>query len=139
MEKQMFCFQCQETAFGTGCILRGVCGKKAETAHLMDMLLFTLKGIGTIASILNEHHIDLSEETDKVIVDSLFSTITNANFDNESIKRKITIAMGTKRQLRALIEKHQLSLPNTDVVRLEVNVEDYETKGREVGVLLEPT
>lgn len=138
MEKQMFCFQCQETAFGTGCILRGVCGKKAETAHLMDMLLFTLKGIGTIASILNEHHIDLSEETDKVIVDSLFSTITNANFDNESIKRKITIAMGTKRQLRALIEKHQLSLPNTDVVRLEVNVEDYETKGREVGVLLEP-
>ena len=82
MEKQMFCYQCQETAFGTGCVFKGVCGKQPATAHLMDLLLFTLKGVGAVASVLNDNHIEIPETTDKVIVDGLFSTITNANFDN---------------------------------------------------------
>ena len=67
MEKQMFCYQCQETAFGTGCVVRGVCGKQPATAHLMDLLLFSLKGIGVVATLLNEHHIDVPSKTDMVI------------------------------------------------------------------------
>ena len=137
MEKQMFCYQCQETAFGTGCVVRGVCGKQPATAHLMDLLLFSLKGIGVVATLLNEHHIDVPAKTDKVIVDGLFSTITNANFDNESISAKITNALDCKRSLVALAKDNGLEVPSLDAVALEVAPEDYEARGREVGVLKE--
>lgn len=137
MEKQMFCYQCQETAFGTGCVVRGVCGKQPATAHLMDLLLFSLKGVGVVATLLNEHHIDVSAKTDKVIVDGLFSTITNANFDNESISAKITNALDCKRSLVALAKDNGLEVPSLDAVALEVAPEDYEARGREVGVLKE--
>ena len=137
MEKQMFCYQCQETAFGTGCVVRGVCGKQPATAHLMDLLLFSLKGVGVVATLLNEHHIDVPAKTDKVIVDGLFSTITNANFDNESISAKITNALDCKRSLVALAKDNGLEVPSLDAVALEVAPEDYEARGREVGVLKE--
>lgn len=137
MEKQMFCYQCQETAFGTGCVVRGVCGKQPATAHLMDLLLFSLKGVGAVATLLNEHHIEVPGETDMVIVDGLFSTITNANFDNESISAKITKALDCKRSLVALAKDNGLDVPSLDAVALEVSPEDYEARGREVGVLKE--
>ena len=137
MEKQMFCYQCQETAFGTGCVVRGVCGKQPATAHLMDLLLFSLKGVGAVATLLNEHHIEVPAETDMVIVDGLFSTITNANFDNESISAKITKALDCKRSLVALAKDNGLDVPSLDAVALEVSPEDYEARGREVGVLKE--
>ena len=137
MEKQMFCYQCQETAFGTGCVVRGVCGKQPATAHLMDLLLFSLKGVGVVATLLNEHHIYVPAKTDKVIVDGLFSTITNANFDNESISAKITNALDCKRSLVALAKDNGLEVPSLDAVALEVAPEDYEARGREVGVLKE--
>lgn len=137
MEKQMFCYQCQETAFGTGCVFKGVCGKQPATAHLMDLLLFTLKGVGAVASVLNDNHIEIPETVDKVIVDGLFSTITNANFDNDSIAEKITRALECKRQLIAMAKDNNLTVPDLEAVALEVAPEDYEQKGREVGVLKE--
>lgn len=137
MEKQMFCYQCQETAFGTGCVFKGVCGKQPATAHLMDLLLFTLKGVGAVASVLNDNHIEIPETADKVIVDGLFSTITNANFDNDSIAEKITRALECKRQLIAMAKDNNLTVPDLEAVALEVAPEDYEQKGREVGVLKE--
>lgn len=137
MEKQMFCYQCQETAFGTGCVFKGVCGKQPATAHLMDLLLFTLKGVGAVASVLNDNHIEIPETVDKVIVDGLFSTITNANFDNDSIAEKINRALECKRQLIAMAKDNNLTVPDLEAVALEVAPEDYEQKGREVGVLKE--
>lgn len=137
MEKQMFCYQCQETAFGTGCVFKGVCGKQPATAHLMDLLLFTLKDVGAVASVLNDNHIEIPETADKVIVDGLFSTITNANFDNDSIAEKITRALECKRQLIAMAKDNNLTVPDLEAVALEVAPEDYEQKGREVGVLKE--
>ena len=76
----MFCYQCQETAMGTGCTLKGVCGKTSEVANLQDLLLFVVRGI----AVYNEHlrkdgH--PSEQADKFIYDALFITITNANYD----------------------------------------------------------
>ena len=133
----MFCYQCQETAFGTGCVFKGVCGKQPATAHLMDLLLFTLKGVGAVASVLNDNHIEIPETVDKVIVDGLFSTITNANFDNDSIAEKITRALECKRQLIAMAKDNNLTVPDLEAVALEVAPEDYEQKGREVGVLKE--
>ena len=84
----MFCYQCQETAMGTGCTLKGVCGKTSEVANLQDLLLFVVRGI----AVYNEHlrkdgH--PSEQADKFIYDALFITITNANFDKVAITEKI--------------------------------------------------
>ena len=137
MENQMFCFQCQETAFGTGCVLRGVCGKQPATAHLMDALLYALKGVGTVATALRENNVALPENAAAVIVDGLFSTITNANFDNDSISSKITAALTLKKELVALAQQNNVALPQTDVVSFDVAPADYETAGKEVGVLKE--
>ena len=84
----MFCYQCQETAMGTGCTLKGVCGKTSEVANLQDLLLFVVRGI----AVYNEHlrkdgH--PSEQADKFTYDALFITITNANFDKVAITEKI--------------------------------------------------
>jgi len=74
----MFCFQCEQTAFGKGCELQGVCGKKADTANLQDELTSKLIELANTAAP--------SEEVTKIIIDGLFTTITNVNFDNDSIK-----------------------------------------------------
>lgn len=133
----MFCFQCQETAFGTGCVLRGVCGKQPSTSQLMDLLMFALKGVGEVAAALNRHEVALPEETGPVIVDGLFSTITNANFDDDSISQKVTNALELKRKLVDLAKKHQVALPTSAAVELELEPAEYQSKGREVGVLTE--
>ena len=94
----MFCYQCQETAMGTGCTLKGVCGKTSEVANLQDLLLFVVRGI----AVYNEHlrkdgH--PSEQADKFIYDALFITITNANFDKVAITEKIKEGLKLKNEL----------------------------------------
>ena len=85
-ENKMFCFQCQETAKGTGCTIKGVCGKEAETSKWQDLLLSVVRGVGTIQHTLGEN---ASKEVADFLVDALFSTITNANFDDQSILNKV--------------------------------------------------
>ncbi len=77
----MFCFQCQETAKNTGCTIRGVCGKPEETANLQDLLIFVLKGISIYGEKLKELGLP-DRSNDEFIAQGLFSTITNANWDN---------------------------------------------------------
>ena len=81
MEK-MFCYQCQETAKGTGCTVRGVCGKTSDVANLQDLLLFILKGIAHYRVQLRALDA-VDHSADRFILDGLFMTITNANFDNQ--------------------------------------------------------
>jgi hydroxylamine reductase len=76
----MFCYQCEQTAKGTGCTVRGVCGKDAETAVLQDLLVHAAKGISMYAHRLRE--LDVADrEIDVFTVEALFSTVTNVNFD----------------------------------------------------------
>ena len=84
----MFCYQCQETAKNTGCTVRGVCGKNEEVANLQDLLIYTLKGI---SDIIIKGDIDIKEhdETNFKVLSGLFTTITNANFDDDSIEKQI--------------------------------------------------
>ncbi len=84
----MFCFQCQEAARGVGCTTRGVCGKDAEVSNLQDLLIYTTKGI---ANIVMRNDLDVSQLSaiNTEILNSLFSTITNANFDQDAIIRQI--------------------------------------------------
>lgn len=78
----MFCFQCQQTAGNKGCINTGVCGKQPETAHLQDELVYELIRLATAAHDAHKH----SKLTDRLLIDGLFTTLTNVNFDDEAIR-----------------------------------------------------
>src|SRR5512139_1210317 len=84
----MFCYQCQETAKGTGCQIKGVCGKNEEVAKLQDLLIYTVKGISEII-VKGKIHIKNLTDTNYEVLNSLFITITNANFDDGSIEKQI--------------------------------------------------
>lgn len=89
MENTMFCYQCQETAGCTGCTRYGVCGKSPQTAKLQDILIYVTKGLSEVTTKLRKENKTVDKYTDMLIVDNLFITITNANFDNNIITEKI--------------------------------------------------
>ncbi len=88
MDNKMFCFQCQEAAKGIGCTIKGVCGKDDTVAGLQDLLIHTLKEISLIVRKGQLATADLTEVSHQV-VNSLFMTITNANFDADAIDAQI--------------------------------------------------
>ena len=95
----MFCYQCQETAKGTGCTVRGVCGKTSDVANLQDLLLFILKGIAHYRVQLRALDA-IDHSADRFILDGLFMTITNANFDKQRFVEKIKEAIKLREQLK---------------------------------------
>ena len=94
MEKKMFCYQCQEAAGGKGCTHQGVCGKQPETAKLQDLLVYVTKGLAAVLCELRKggaggEHEEIPHAVNHLITRNLFATITNANFDDDSLKIKI--------------------------------------------------
>ena len=128
----MFCFQCQEAAQGVGCTVRGVCGKSPEVSNLQDLLIYTTKGI---AHIVQANHLDMSQlgEVNHEILNSLFSTITNANFDEDAIERQIRKMLEIRDQLRSTVTG---SAPLHDAATFQVtDREDMLNKATAVGIL----
>ena len=82
--ENMFCFQCQETAGGKGCTRRGVCGKEPRIAALQDMLVWLSKGVGAHAAALRTEGKTVDREIFELLIVNLFTTITNANFDEHT-------------------------------------------------------
>jgi len=80
----MFCNQCQETAKNSGCTIKGVCGKSDLTANLQDLLIYTCQGLSMVTIHARKNGFATGKES-RFIVNSLFMTITNANFDEQSI------------------------------------------------------
>ena len=117
MEK-MFCYQCQETAKGTGCTVRGVCGKTSDVANMQDLLLFILKGIAHYRVQLRA--LDAVDHTaDRFMLDGLFMTITNANFDKQRFVEKIKEAFKLREKLKqTLLKKGGKSLSKVLIGRL---------------------
>lgn len=95
----MFCFQCQETAGGKGCTVRGVCGKSEDVAKLQDLLIYTLKGISDIV-IKGKLNVAELGKTNYEMLNSLFTTITNANFNDAAIEKQIQKMIGIRDELR---------------------------------------
>ncbi len=127
----MFCYQCQETAGGKGCTVRGVCGKNQEVARLQDLLIYTLKGI---SEIVVKGKIDLKEldETNYQVLSGLFSTITNANFDGEALENKITEMISRRDRLRESVSLEGLHDAATFGMSSR---EDMLEKASSIGVL----
>jgi len=95
----MFCFQCQETAKNTGCTIKGMCGKPEETANLQDLLIYVLRGIAVYGEKAKELGIN-DKETGLFIAQALFTTITNANWDNDRFVATIKEALKRREALK---------------------------------------
>ena len=132
----MFCYQCQEASKGTGCTIRGVCGKTDDVANMQDLLIYVLKGISIYATRARELGVE-NKEVNKFVVTGLFMTITNANFSKIRFVEAITKAL----ELREVIKTE---LVNAGGV-IDANLPEcatwigtpleYEAKSIEVGVL----
>ena len=106
----MFCYQCQETACGTGCTKSGVCGKKPEVAAMQDLLVYVTKGLSVLTTRMREEGKNVPPKINNLITLNLFTTITNANFDEDAITGRIMETLDRKQELLAQIEAPQ-SLP----------------------------
>jgi len=138
MKESMFCFQCQETAKGTGCTVRGVCGKNSTTSARMDLLLFVIRGISIAAHTLRTHRILPDPQVNAFVIDALFSTITNANFDEKSITERINRGFNLRNRLVAQASSAGITFPSADELTWNGAPEAYDDKAAEVGVLREP-
>lgn len=133
----MFCYQCQETAKGTGCTIRGVCGKSEETAHLLDVLIYVCKGISIYSTLAREKGIE-KKEVNLFVADAMFTSITNANFDNEAIAEKISRGLALRDALSAEMKEKGITLPSPlhDAATWKASsLEEYFQKAPSVGVL----
>lgn len=131
----MFCYQCQETAGCKGCTVSGVCGKRPEVAALQDLLVYATKGLSSVTTALRNEGKAVGIDVNHMVTLNLFTTITNANFDDVSIRARVTETLKKTAELRAqlqdasgLSEAALWSAPETD----------YAAKAAEVGVLSEP-
>lgn len=130
----MFCFQCQEAAKGTGCTVQGVCGKLPQTAGLMDVLLYAVRGEAIVNRVLREKGTP-DDRASRQMIDALFSTITNANFDDTALKAKIGKALAMKNELIGTAKKHAVELPELPEVFFHPDPSEYESAAGKVGVL----
>lgn len=133
---EMFCYQCQETARGKGCEIRGVCGKHADTSARMDMLLYAVAGISAINRELRRNNL-ASTEASHTVIDALFATITNANFDNDALDAYILRAFGIKKRLFDTARKHDISLPSLPQIEFFAHPDEAEKYEAVTGVLAE--
>ena len=132
----MFCYQCQETTTGTGCTTKGICGKTEDVANLQDLLIYTLKGIAVYARQARELKIS-RRTTDEFLMESLFSTITNANFSADTFSGRIQDGLRLRDGLRRDIIAAGGKIPATlgDAATWTAPVDEFAAKAALVGVL----
>lgn len=131
MEQKMFCYQCQETAGCKGCTMSGICGKKPDVAVMQDLLVYVTKGISAITTALRQEGKQVSAKINHLITLNLFTTITNANFDKESIESRIRATLTEKEVLL----KQVTNLTVLPEAAKWNGAENWEEKARTVGVL----
>ena len=132
MNNKMFCFQCQETAGNKGCTIQGVCGKKPEVAELQDLLIWTTKGLCVVTSRLRDEGKTIHQETNHLITQNLFITITNANFDACAITKAIEKTLALKETLLSqLSDKSKLP----DAATWTGDKDSFSTKAATIGIL----
>ena len=107
MEYPMFCYQCEQTAGGKGCTKLGVCGKTPEVAALQDLLIFQIKGISCYAKEIIEQGKNLDKDIVSFIENSLFTTLTNVNFDADAHVEMLRQSQRIKEALRKKVGKHK--------------------------------
>ncbi|NFG39842.1 hydroxylamine reductase [Clostridium botulinum] len=133
MENKMFCFQCQEAAGCTGCTIKGVCGKTPELAKLQDLLIYTTKGLAEVSIRAREEKIKVSSNINHMVTMNLFTTITNANFDNEIFYLRVKETIDLKEELLSKLS-NKANLSEAALFVCETKAE-MEAKAPKIGVL----
>jgi len=131
----MFCFQCQETAKNQACTVKGMCGKDGETSNLQDLLVFNLKGIGVIASAAKANGAPTNQEAGLFVAQALFTTITNANFDENNLVEWVQNAQKVKKELYESVKDKVGSDLHESATWYSDDVSSYQAKAETVGVL----
>ena len=131
----MFCYQCQEAAKGSGCEVKGVCGKTPEVSALQDLLIYQLKGLSHYTTALRLLGIE-NEAANLFITDSLFMTITNANFDYERFVNRIREGFKLRSQLKATLLENKVEPEKTELLTwTALTAAEMEQIAAKVGVL----
>ncbi|MEG0844034.1 MAG: hydroxylamine reductase [Romboutsia sp.] len=133
MMYKMFCYQCQETAGCSGCTKFGVCGKSPELAKIQDLLIYTTKGLSEVTTRLREEGKEVSSAINHLITINLFTTITNANFDDEVFYERVRETLKTKEELLNKLE-NKTGLSDA-VLWNKPSKEEMDEKSSTVGVL----
>ena len=135
MENKMFCFQCQETAGCVGCTKFGVCGKSPELANMQDLLIYATKGLSEVTTRIRKEGKNIDKELNHFITLNLFTTITNANFDNEVFYSRVKETLRIKRELIEKLDNKE-NLSEVALWEASSNEEmDKKSNSDEVGVL----
>lgn len=133
----MFCFQCQETAKGTGCVVRGVCGKTDDVAQAQDLLVWVAKGISILGTIARENRYS-NAKVDRFVQEALFTTITNANFDKARIYERINEGIALREKFISEMKGHGIAIPanlHASVTWKPSGEQDLVEMGEKTGVL----
>jgi len=133
MENLMFCYQCQETAGCTGCTKFGVCGKSPDLARMQDLLVYVTKGLCAVTTRLRQQGQSVSAEVNHYITINLFTTITNANFDNEIFYRRVAESLRIKDELLKKVENAD-TLPEA-ALWSAARRDEMDEKSYQVGIL----
>ena len=133
-KNKMFCYQCQETAGGTGCTGSGVCGKTPELAAMQDLLVYVTKGLSAVTTQLRRENKTVDKSVNRLVTENLFMTITNANFDREVIVRQISRTLEVKNGLLSQVEKQE-ELPAASRWSGDESLYEEKASGPDVGVL----
>ncbi|MEM5947002.1 hydroxylamine reductase [Spirochaetia bacterium 38H-sp] len=132
----MFCFQCQEAAKGTGCTVRGVCGKTDEVANLQDVYIHVVKTLAFYHAAAMDAGLDKAALLEDEIISALFTTITNVNFDADDLGRKVVAAIKLREDVRDELAKAGKLPDEPAFVRWnEGTVETWKSLGSQYGVM----
>ncbi|KXG76669.1 hydroxylamine reductase [Thermotalea metallivorans] len=135
MDHQMFCFQCEQTLGGKGCVKFGVCGKSPEVAGLQDLLIYVLKGIGFYGQKALEKGKKIDQGTHQFVMDAIFSTLTNVNFDPDRFVAYIRKAAEVKVYLKELAEVAEDVIPAAAAYNPPATKEKMLEDAQKVGVM----
>lgn len=133
-QTKMFCYQCQETAGNKGCTVSGMCGKVPEVANMQDLLIYVTKGLSAVTTKLREKKIAVDDNVNHRVTFNLFTTITNANFDKDSIKNRVKDTLLEKEKLlKKLDDRDKEKLPEAALWNGDES--EFENKAKEVGIM----
>jgi hydroxylamine reductase len=131
----MFCYQCEQTAQGTGCTMMGVCGKNSEVSTLQDLLIYALRGLSIVA-VAGRNKGIYDWDTDRFVTKAAFATLTNVNFDPERISQLIFEAVEKRESLQKLVKLNITEGPA--ILKPAPTIEEMIQQGRNFGIKAEP-
>jgi hydroxylamine reductase len=137
-QNQMFCYQCEQTAKGTGCTVAGVCGKTADVANIQDLLVYMLRGLSQL-SIESAKAGIRDEKIDVFTCEALFATLTNVNFDPESLAEYVRKTAQYQDQIRNRLQGVKGKVNTPFNLQIEKTTEGLIAQGKNYGINSEPT